>query len=503
MLALLTGCGFIFFHEYYKQTIDSITVEGERDEMTVMLDTKIDNSLLTVTITDPYGNTQQSDVVDNQAHFQNLPADSLYKIQVSISGFRGLYGASSYSYTTPAETKIDSLTAKPGPEDGSVILSFAVSGPDSESWTVTAAAEGEESITQSFTSHTVTVTGLTVGKDYTFTIQPDAELFLMGENSIEFRSIAIVKPQDLKVANYGGGVMTVTWTIPEDQTVASWTVRCYSSLGDEKSLTVTETSATFTEVDSTQEYTIEVLAEGMSEPTRTSISANPTVLSNIQINDQAADKLVVSWDFTGEEPKNGWHVKYSVDGCTPLGIVEAKETSAVIQPRIPGAAYEIIIVPADGTSAFENTMTYECPNADIFSYEKAGVTANGISNNLRVNMLKKPEKDNWSYQEVGNKDYTRTFSSGDQASMLLFLNQNFYTYHADINLMFVIRDANKNVRNDLVSQTVMDWSDMWNGANYRYCELNIPKFPTEAGSYSLYVYFNNQAITIIDFTVTE
>ena len=58
LLLALLGCGgFLFFQEYYLQTIEAIRVEGVRDEMTVILDTEIENSLLTVTITDANGNT--------------------------------------------------------------------------------------------------------------------------------------------------------------------------------------------------------------------------------------------------------------------------------------------------------------------------------------------------------------------------------------------------------------------------------------------------------------
>lgn len=502
VLALLACSGFIFYNEYYIQTIHSISVDGSGTAMTVNLDTEIDNSLLTVTITDTYGNTKQSKVTNNQAHFEDLLSDTLYKIKVEISGLHKLAGVNAHGHTTPAETAIASFTAKTGPEDGSVVLSFAVSGPDTEEWTVTATAEGEEPITQTFTSHTATITGLTVGKTYTFTLEPVEDLHLVGENTIEFSAAAIVIAENLTVVDYGEGSLTVSWNAPEGASVDSWAVHCYSDDGVDKTLTTAETTATFTEIDTGREYTIEVLASGMTEPARTSVSPDPAKLSNIQVNAEDETKLVISWEYEGEVSDTGWHVMYSVDGSATQGIVESKETTAVVEPRIPGATYEFTIVPANGTSAFDNTLSYDCPNAEIFSYLEAGISTNGISNRLNVNLLKTPGE-NWTYQDVGSGDYTATFASGDQASLLLYLNQSFYTYHKDITVMFVIRDSQKNVRNDLVSQTVMDWSDMWDGSNYRYCELDIPKFPTEPGEYSLYVYFNNQAITILNFTVTE
>ncbi len=503
ILVLVLGGGFIFYHEYYLQTIDSIKVDGSGTEMTVILDTEADNSLLTVVITDAYGNTKQTSVTNNQARFDGLLSDMLYKIRVEVSGFHTLGGVSSHGYTTPAETSIASFTAKTGPEDGSVVLSFAVSGPDTEEWTVTATAEGEEPISQTFSSHTATITGLTVGKTYTFSLAPVADLYMVGNHTIEFSASAIVVAENLVISDYSNGTLTVTWNAPEGASVDSWAVHCYSNDGVDKTLTTVETTATFGEIDTGREYTIEVLASGMTEPARTSVSPDPAKLSNIQVNTDDATKLVITWDYEGEVSDAGWHVLYTVDGSSTQGIVESADTSAEIQPRIPGATYDITIVPASGSSAFDNTATFECPNAEIFSYLDAGITSKGISNRLSVHMLKTPSTEGWTYKTVSKSDYTSTFASGDQASLLLYLNQSFYTYHADITVMYVIRNSDGDVLNDLVTQTVMDWSDMWDGSEYRYCELDIPKIPTEPGSYSLYIYFNNQAISIVNFSVTE
>ena len=503
ILGLILGGGFVFYNEYYMQNIRSIEVDGSGTEMTVILDTETDNELLTVFITDIYGNTQFRQVRNNQAHFEHLISDSLYKIRVEISGFHKLSGVSSHGYTTPAETSIASLTAKTGPEDGSVVLSFAVSGPDTEQWTVTATAEGEETISQTFSSHTATITGLTVGKTYTFSLTPVNELYLVGNNSIEFAASAIVTAENLKISDYGNGTLTVTWNTPAGAVVDSWAVHCYSNDGVDKTLTTVENTATFGEIDTGREYTIEVLAAGMTEPARTSVSPSPAKLSNIQVNTDDVTKLVITWDYEGEVSDAGWHVLYNIDGSSIQGIVESKETTAVIEPRIPGATYDITIVPASGTSAFDNTKTFECPNAEIFSYIGAGVSTGAITNRLTVNMLKTPADEGWTYRDVVKKDYTNSFASGDKVSLLLYLGQSFYTYHTDITIMYVIRNAQGDVMPDYVSQVVSDWSDMWDGSDYRYCELNLPKVPSAPGNYSLFIYFNNQAIATVNFEITQ
>ena len=504
LILLLVGAGgLLLYNEYYLQPIRSINVEGFRNEMTVILDTEIDNSLLTVVITDPDGNTQQSAVSGNQAQFGDLIPDTLYKIKIEIDGFHKISGVANHGYSSPAETTLTNISAKTGPEDGSVVLNFAVMGPDTENWKVTYSCEGEEAQIHSFTGHSTTVTGLTVGNSYTFAIEPASNLYLVGENTTTFSAAAVIMAEDLIVADYGEGSLTVTWNAPADANVDSWAVRCYNAEGVDMTLTTQETNASFTGIDTGMEYTIEVLAAGMTEPARTSVSPDPVTLSNIQVDASDVTKLIVTWDYEGEIAEAGWHVVYTVDGNRVPGIVEATSTSAVIQPRIPGATYQITIRPANGTSAFTNTATFECPNAGIFHHDKARVTSEAIENRLYANLLVTPENANWTYQDVSKSDYTSTFTSGQKASLLLHLNQSFYTYSTDITVMYVFRNSEGKVINDLVSQVSTNWSDMWDGANYRYCELDIPAIPSEPGDYTLYIYFNNLAASTISLAVTE
>lgn len=505
LLALLAAGGYYYYDNYYLQTINSIKVEGAGDEMTVMLDTEVDNSLLTIYITDTYGNTKQSSVSDNKATFKELLPDTLYKIRVEISGFHALHpkGVASHGYTTDGQTKIVSFTAKTGSEDGSVVLNFAVEGPSAESWIVTYQAEGEESKQQEFSGHMTTVTGLTVGQTYTFQLQPASDLLLVGENSIQFTASDIVMAEDLQIVDYSGSTLSVGWNAPADTTVDSWTVRCYSEDGFDKTLTTSETSATFTDIDSTKAYTLEVLAAGMTNPARISITASPYNVSNIQVDDSDASKLTVTWDNEGNAPADGWILKYTVDGNVNQGVAQCDGNAAVIQPRIPGANYVFSVEASDGNSVFGGTLSYNCPNASIYSDPDMLITENVINKKLSVNMLVTPEDANWSYKTHGKNAFTSTFTSGQKASLLLHINSDFYTREQDTTILYVIRNSSGDVLTDYVSQETLDWQLMWSGDDYHYCELNIPTIPTAPGEYTLYMYFNHAAIATLKFTVTE
>jgi hypothetical protein len=121
-----------------------------------------------------------------------------------------------------------------------------------------------------------------------------------------------------------------------------------------------------------------------------------------------------------------------------------------------------------------------------------------------VNLLKTPDKANWNHKDVNQGNFTTTFRSGDSISILLYYMVDFYLYREDITITYVIRDDQGNVISDLISMENRDWhDDMWNGPNYHYCGLNIPKVPTEPGTYTLGLYFDGLAITSVQFTITE
>ena len=50
-----------------------------------------------------------------------------------------------------------------------MVLNFTVEGEEPEEWKLSYVAEGEEEQVLSFSDHSVTVSGLTIGKVYTFT----------------------------------------------------------------------------------------------------------------------------------------------------------------------------------------------------------------------------------------------------------------------------------------------------------------------------------------------
>ena len=504
VLSLLGGAGFWFYNGWYTRMINGLSVVGSEDAMTVQLDTDISEELLTVVCTDTYGNSSLRPVENGCARFEDLLPDMLYKIRVEIEGFHRLTGSTTHEYVTPAETSIVSFTAATGPEDGSVILNFTVDGPDSEEWTAICTAEDAETVNAIFTGHMTTVTGLNVGSTYQIRLVPSTRLYIPGTDSLTFTASSIIIAENLSLTTDGQGGLTVSWTAPEGAQVESWDVRCYSVDGYDQILTTDQLTVTFQDISPASAYTVEVTAAGMTQPARAGITANPIYVSNIQVDDSDPQTLGVSWDFSGNAPVGGWLLMYTIDGCEQPQVVQCESNSGIVEVRVPAATYEFTIRAADGSTVYDGIHSYRTPNAAIYRNETQMIFESYQSQLLFVNLLKTPAKENWNHMDVTRADFTTSFRTGDPISIHLYYMVDFYIYHEDISVMYVIRDEQGNVISDLLAMENRDWhDDMWNGPNYHYCCLNIPKVPTQPGTYTLGLYFDGMAITSVEFTISE
>jgi hypothetical protein len=322
---------------------------------------------------------------------------------------------------------------------------------------------------------------------------------------LDFAASRLILAQDLTVVSNENNSIVVRWSAPDGVTVESWAVRCYDDVGTEQRLTVDgQTEVTFSDIDSTKAYTVEVTAKGMTQPARANITANPLQITGIQVDDSDKQKLKVSWTYEGQAPEGGWLLLYTIDGNGKTQMVSCPESSGVIEVRVPAATYDLSIQAADGSTVFDGTHSYTTPNAKIYRNDTQKIFEKYHSQFLFVDLLKTPAKANWNHTDVHRSQFTSTFRTGDPISIHLYYMVDFYIYHESISLMYVIRDAEGNVISDLISMEKRDWQDdMWNGPNYHYCCLDIPKIPAEPGTYTLDLYFDGMAVTSVEFTITE
>ena len=489
LLAGLAFGGYYYYTNYYLQIVEEMNINGDDRSITVELTTDIDQTQLTAVCSDIYGNTRRSSINNGVAQFTDLTSGSVYHISLEIEGFHKLTGAISGSFETKELTVISDFIAKTGSEDGSVILSFSVDGPESQEWIVTYSTDGEEDQTVSFTGHMVTITGLNLDTTYTFRLAPASALYLEGNDTLEFTASKMVLAENLVITSLEGTTLKAQWSAPEDSNVEFWIAHCYSDTGYDATVVVYDTNATFTELYGDETYTVEVTAAGMSQSTRTFISAKSTTITNIKVKEDKG--LKITWDFVGTAPEGGWLLMYDVDNTEAYEVVKCTSNSGSISTAIPKSTYGITIQAANGAAVFGGSYTYTVPAAKDF--DEFSLSASYIDTYLG----KTPSAEKWNHSDV---EKATTFASGDAVTMVLKATQKFYTPNDKVTINFVIRNAKGQALLELAGSTTKVWQNLWN--NY-YATLSIPALPTTEGSYTLELYFNGAFVSSNNFTISK
>ena len=489
VLALLAG-GILFYTKYYLQPIDAFVLE-ERDGtgLVVKVSGKIDERKLTVVCSDTYGNQLTQPVVNGQAVFDNLAPNSAYTVKIITGGFHKLTGDTYAVFTTPVQTDIVQFNAVTGSDDGSAVIGFAIEGPDAKEWSIRYSATDEEEKTVSFTGHMVTLSDLTIGKEYTITLTPQEELLTTGITEIKHTASRVVKAENLFITGLSNNTLSVSWTAPKDTSIDSWTVRCYDGEDYDTTKVVNECAVSFENIDSKQDYTIEVTAGGMSVSERTFAKANALVVQGMKAEIQGS-AIIVSWDAVSATPNDGFVVRYSVDNSTVQELPCKDGNSITISNFVPDASYTISVEAIDASPVLGGKTILTTPASKGFS--GYGVKAS----NMTFKMCIKPSKKNWDRHDLSSDDYTSSFKIGEKAGFLVKMDKKYNTSSDKITTLFVIRDESGNIVSTATSTKT--WTKMW---YQRYCELDVPQLPETAGEYSISVFFNGALAHTQNFTM--
>lgn len=491
VLAALLAGAFYYYSNFYLQMIDSIVFDGDKTQLTVQIHTEIDETLLTVVCTDAYGNQLQSPVANGKAVFNDLSPDSAYTVKVLIKGFHRLTGDTTGAYTTPVQTTVTGFKAETGSENGSALLTFTFDGPDATQWRVTYSTPGEDKKEILFTDDKIEIPGLTVGSVYDFELAPVENLFVTGETKLTHTASNVVVADELIIKELANDKLTVTWKAPADSGEINWVVRCTNNQGYDQNTTVKETSATFTGIKATDAFTVTVCAEGMSEQKQIDIAANSISVVDFKNTSSTTDKAVLTWNTTDTTKDKKLILQYSVDGGSVKELKELTDNTAEISPLVPGATYTVVLKTEDGNTVIGGSMTITV--AEAADFDSFGIKREHI----KLTMCRTPSKSNWKHTSVPKTDYTTTFSVGQKASFIIYLDDDKYAPSTDkVTTLYVIRDADGKVVST-ATQTAT-WKSMW---YQHYGEFDVPALPATAGNYTVTIYFNGAVAGTQDFTM--
>ena len=481
-LSLIAG-GFFFFKYYVIKTVDNLEIVGSKDDLTVKITSQIDDALLTVSCQDNFGKIITLPVTDDTVQFSDLLPNTDYTITVNITGFHILTGKTTGNYFTPLKTTVTDCKVEIGETAGSAILTFGVSGPDSKKWNFTYSAPGQQEKTVIFEDHKLILNGLKEQEIYTGYLTPVDDLFIDEAQPIIFTANKLVQASNVQIVSCTAGKLLVKWQAPDSVSVGSWTVRCHNETTFDETVTTKNTYYEFSVPDCSDSYTVEVKAEGQKAYQTDKIGKNTVTVTSISADVSLDGEITLTWE-SQSTPEKGWLITYGVNGSEMNHTITSNENSVKLSPVAPSAKYTFAVYSADSVETLVEAVS--CNTANAVDLLMTIGEKEYAKKNFQFSLCTRPETGNWTHQDPAVTN-TQSFSVGQFAGFVLFLDQKAVDSEDEIIFGFIILDEN----GYLVSAetAALTWNTMWDNS---YCYLNIPSMPQEAGYYTISVLINSQ-----------
>lgn len=499
VLALLAAA-FLFAGHYYRnvywQTVESLEITGHGNEIIVHVGTNTDENLLTVVCTDTYGNTFRSPLTNGSSKFEELNYGTRYSVSVEISGFHKLKGNISGNYTTANQTQILNFQATPGAEDGSAIISFTVSGPNSNKWTLQYYAPNIAPAQIHITGTSATVNQLTIGAEYTFELLSSDDLIIVeGSNITTYTPQKIPYAEDIVIQSYIGGRLELSWSVPEGTSAEKWNIRCSNGQGVDLEFTAdtqdnpNNPGCIIEQLDPSFDYTIYITAEGTSKTAETTLTANPINITQYTTQ-QEGWNLSISWNYDGKAPANGWILFCEIADLQTGSSITMECTKTEEQTDAEG---NTIVTAAIPVLPNQEITFHARPKDDItcFSPDPMSITTSMIpyigqdiqADEVSVTIHQTPEEPDRTLDDLLQQTTINVLNSQTSATVLLQHSDPDSEFTENTTLTFVIIDGNNSLVSAQCPQEPLDalWKD-------GYAIIPLPSVPNAPGNYTLCVY---------------
>ena len=469
------------------------------DYLTVQVESGEDSGAFDVTCSDAYGNQSRKAFTAGEAMtFDSLVPGTQYTIEAVPLEGKKMTGSYSATASTYAETKILSFTATPISITQAELNFILQDGPDFDSWTLSYAAEGAEAKTVTFSGHSVVISDLQSGSEYTFTLVAPENTLLTGATAATLSTVPTVDlvPDSVSIVTSSSSAL-LTWQY-EGDAPEKWVVTITDKAGFEETKEVTVPNVTFENLVSGTEYEIEISAPTMLS--RYTMNATPTVtnIKDFKSSDETDEtgrtiNVNLSWVCEIEPAESGWVVTYTlqdVENAEPQTL-ETDTDSCVIPANnmYPGATYKVTLALKNGDLLDGTTeLTFTTANVDN------PYTANGVKDPY-TGLFLKPNKETFRYVDLVTR--RSTFSKGELVAFDVDAGSNLdASSDGTVMVNLVVRDADGKIVDS--SSSVLVWKDMW--------EKNMfvgyfPRTPQTDGDYTLSIYIGNQLLDSAKFTV--
>ena len=310
LLGLCVGL-YLYYHNSYLKTIETLTIHGSFDQVTVQIRTNADESLLSISCSDNYGNTLRSDVINGVAHFSGLKPNYQYRIQVHIYGWHKLIGSTSGSYTAsyPADyfLNIESMAATS--TDTQITVTVTTDADDNLLTLICTDAEGMAQQSRIVNGQAI-FTDLMPNSRYSLTLQAEGEHELTGQAAISCETKEQTRIQNVQFLSGAPDGTVIIKIAYEGTDPGLWTLR-YGFDTQMDSITSTLSQLELQNLIIGQEYTFRLEAPGAYLAGQNEWTYVPETLvqaQQIQITHCSNGTIGLEWAASDHSDSRVWKI---------------------------------------------------------------------------------------------------------------------------------------------------------------------------------------------------
>lgn len=479
-----------YFVKVDKLAVSNVTASSLR--LDISTDARADD--FTAWCQDAYGNSKNTRFVGGIAFFEGLNPDTQYSIHVELPGLHKLSGATTASAVTKPLTEILTFDAGAGDEDGSVRLDLVLKegAEEPETWTLAYGKTGETPATISFSGHSIQLTGLEEGAEYTFTLLPGDSLFLAGKTETDFTVPRHVEASELHLEKLEGGRAELSW-LCSTEPPARWNLNCTDESGKEMTVEIGTPveaedgwrfSAVIPNIQPDTTYSVQLSAEGLGKPLTLELRDDIITVTGFAA-EATGDGLALRW-AANREPEAGWRIVAAFGADQRIeNVVHGDQYLMAV---VPDTEYTLTLEAADGSTVTGSNT------ASIRSQYDRRFVQMGLDRGTTLGTYYTPDKEDWSFSDLGGG--TIRYTHEDKITFVVTAGGWPVDSDETVGVLYLVHKASGELVD--VHQDSLVWNEMWNNGRWAG---QVPWLPEEPGSYTFSVYVKSQRIGTIPFTL--
>ena len=485
VLALIAGALTYLYLDFFAISVDKVTITDKGTDFLTISVEATDFEKLMISCKPENGSTAATYRCAESITFTGLEPGTTYQVSVEALDWHHVKGITGGTAATASITEIVAFEAVDN-GDGSAQVSFQVSGPEPEAWTLVCTGSTGDILTFPVTDRACTISGLLPNCEYALTLDAGEGFFLRGMTEIPYSYAVAIEGSNLVATEITETSITVTWESDSD-IATQWTAVCSGENGYANTVVTEECTATFEGTEVNSEYTIAVSNAAMGMPLLLTVESTAYQISEFTATAEGTS-VHLEWKSESNSLPESMLLTYGPSKIAEPATMEVTGNSIDLENLIPDCTYTFTLSdPAGNKIGGTVEATAEIGTSKLYEDHDFG--------GIFIALFEKPGE-SWTAGALG--EAFSKFAPG--TPIVCVIESNIEPQEQEEPETIAVRIVIRDNFGEPVGMTEVEeysWNDMWQGKIFAE---DIDMVPTEDGYYKLELYFNNELLRTYDYT---